>query len=381
MKPARHEASDAEHEEGKADIHDLLPIQGPLDIRSVALTGLFVLAIFYTLYFARDFLLPIVLAWIVSSLLAPAVRLLKRVGIPEPLGALLIVLVLLGSISYGVYRLAEPASTWVRRAPQVLTEVRFKLQQFIRPMAEVQETTKEIEKMAGLGRDGQAAAVEVKGPSLGAMVVSSATNFVLSAGIMIILLYFLLAAGDLFLLKLVKVLPTLENKKMAVEIYRRIEKDVSTYLSVVSLIYLGFGAVIGTCMYFLGMPNPWLWGVLAAVLSYIPYLGSVIGITTVALVAILTFDEPFRIILVPSVYFALDVIQANLVYPLALGRRLALNPVVIFVWLIFCSWIWGILGALLAVPILAILKIVCDQIEQLAPIGEFLGTESKAAPS
>jgi predicted PurR-regulated permease PerM len=381
MKPARHEVPEDQPEQGKADLQNLLPFERPLDIRSVSLSALFVLAIFYTLYFAREFILPILLAWILSSLLAPIVRALKRIRIPEPLSALLIILTLLGALSLGIYRLSEPVASWIQRAPQVLTDVRVKLQNFIRPVAEVQETTKEIEKMAALGNDRQTTAVELKKPGLGQIVFSGAKDFVLSAGVMLILLYFLLASGDLFLLKLVKVLPTLENKKVAVEIYRRIEKDVSTYLSVVTLIYVGFGCVIGIAMYLLGMPNPWLWGVMAAILSYIPYLGALVGLTTVTVVAILTFEDVFRILLVPFVYFAVDTIQANLIFPMALGRRLALNPVMIFIWLIFCGWIWGIIGALLAVPLLAIIKIICDQVEQLAPIGEFLGRESKTDSS
>ena len=381
MKPARDEAPDSQHNEGKADLQDLLPTQRSLDIRSVSLTGLFILAIFYTLYFARDFILPILLAWVLSSLLAPVVRALKRVRIVEPLSALLIISALLGTLTLGIYRMSEPVASWIQRAPQVLTDVRAKLQNFIRPVAEVQETTKEIEKMAGLGNEQQAAAVELKKPGLGQVVFSGAKDFVLSGGVMLILLYFLLASGDLFLLKLVKVLPTLDNKKVAVEIYRRIEKDVSTYLSVVTLIYIGFGFIIGVAMYLLGMPNPWLWGVMAAVLSYIPYLGALVGLTTVTLVAILTFEDVFRIVLVPLVYFTVDTVQANLIFPMALGRRLALNPVMIFIWLIFCGWIWGITGALLAVPLLAIIKIICDHVEQLAPVGEFLGRESKIEPS
>jgi predicted PurR-regulated permease PerM len=380
MKPARHEGPEPRQDEGKADLQDLLPTQRALDIRSVSLTGLFVLATFYTLYFARDFILPILLAWILSSLLAPIVRLFKGVRIPEPLSALFILLALLGTLSLGAYRLSDPAAEWIQRAPQSLSGVRAKLQRIMRPMQGVQETTKEIEKMTTLGKDQEATAVEIRKPGLGEIVLSGAKNFLLAGGVTLVLLYFLLASGDMFLLKLVKILPTLENKKRAVEIYRQIEADVSTYLAVVTLINIGFGCVIGFSMYLLGMPNPLLWGVMAAVLAYVPYLGSLIGIGTVTVVAILTFDEIFRIILVPSIYFALDTIEANLVTPMILGRRLALNPVVIFIWLIFCGWIWGITGALLAVPLLAIIKIISDQVEQLAPIGEFLGSESKVAP-
>jgi predicted PurR-regulated permease PerM len=380
MKPARHEAPDPQQEDGKADLRDLLPFQGPVDIRSLALTGLFVLAIFYTLYFARDFILPILLAWLLSSLLAPIVRLFKRVRIPEPLSALFIILALLGTLSLGVYRLSEPAGEWIQKAPQSLSGVRAKLQRIMRPVEGVQETTKEIEKMTTLGNEEKATAVEIKKPGLGEVVLSGAKNVLLAGGVTLVLLYFLLASGDMFLLKLVKILPTLENKKLAVEIYRQIETDVSTYLSVVTLINIGFGCLIGLAMYLLSMPNPLLWGVMAAVLAYIPYLGALVGIVTVTIVAILTFDDIYRIIMVPIVYFVLDNIQGNLVMPMVLGRRLALNPVVIFIWLIFCGWIWGITGALLAVPLLAIIKIMSDQVEQLAPIGEFLGSESKVAP-
>jgi predicted PurR-regulated permease PerM len=379
MKPARHEAPEPRQDEGKADLQDLLPTQRALDIRSVSLTGLFVLASFYTLYFARDFILPILLAWILSSLLAPVVRLFKRVRIPEPLSALFIILALLGTLSSGAYSLSDPAAQWIQRAPQSLSGVRAKLQSILGPVQGVQETTKELEKMTSLGKGEETTAVEIKKPGLGEVVLSGAKNFLLAGSVTLVLLYFLLASGDMFLLKLVKILPTLENKKRAVEIYRQIEADVSTYLSVVTLINLGFGCIIGSSMYLLGMPNPLLWGVMAAVLAYIPYLGSLIGISTVTVVAILTFDEVFRIVLVPSVYFVLDTVEANLLTPMILGRRLALNPVVIFIWLIFCGWIWGITGALLAVPLLAIIKIISDQVEQLAPIGEFLGSESKAA--
>jgi predicted PurR-regulated permease PerM len=381
MKSARHEDTDQEKENSKADIHDLLPLHRPLDIRSVSLTGLFALAVFYSLYFAREFLLPILLAWVLSSLLAPAVRMLARIRIPEPLSAFFIIVALLGTLSYGVYRLAGPAAEWIQRAPQSLSGVQAKLQQLMRPVEGVQETTKQIEKMTGLNNEEKATAVEIKKPGLSEVVFTNAREFLIGAGVTLVLLYFLLASGDLFLLKLVKVLPTLQDKKMAVEIYRQIETDVSTYLSVVTLINIGFGCVIGFVMYLLGMPNSTLWGVMAAFLAYIPFLGALLGISTVTVVAILTFNDVLKIIAVPSVYFLLDVIQANLIVPMVLGRRLALNPVVIFIWLIFCGWIWGITGALLAVPLLAIAKIICDHVEQLAPIGEFLGTESKVAPS
>jgi predicted PurR-regulated permease PerM len=132
-------------------------------------------------------------------------------------------------------------------------------------------------------------------------------------------------------------------------------------------------------MYFLGMPNPALWGFLAAVLNYIPYLGATIGITTVGFASALSFDEPLRIILAPSVYFLFSVLEGNFLMPMAVGRSLALNPVVIFIWLIFWGWVWGIVGVVLAVPLLAILKIICDHFTSLSTVSEFLVKESKTA--
>ena len=375
MKSARQESTTrvADGEEVKPP-----PFDVPIDIRSVALTGLFVLAVLYTLHFAQEFVLPVVLAWVLSSLLAPIVRFFKRLRIPEALSALIIVAALVGGVSYGAYRLSGPARSWIEKAPKAFNSARAKLRSVIRPVEHMQQTTKQLEQMTTIGDD-KPAAVQIKKPGLGEMVFSGTKDFLISASITLILLYFLLASGDLFLLKLVKVLPTLDDKKIAVEIYRQIERDVSTYLSVVTFTNMGFGCVIGVAMYLIGLPNPVLWGSMAAVLAYIPYLGALVGITTVTFVAILTFEEPIRIAMVPLIYFGLDTIQANFVVPFILGRRLALNPLVIFIWLTFWGWMWGIIGALLAVPMLAVFKIICDQIEPLAAVGEFLGTETKIA--
>jgi predicted PurR-regulated permease PerM len=190
---------------------------------------------------------------------------------------------------------------------------------------------------------------------------------------MFILLYFLLASGDLFLLKLVKVMPTLQDKKQAVEIAHKIQQQISTYLFTVTLINSGVGLAIGVAMYIIGMPSPVLWGVMAGLLEYIPYLGATVGISVVTLVAIFTFDNLGHALLAPAVYFGLVAVEANLIVPMVLARRLTLNPVVVFTGLIFWGWMWGIIGILLAVPILATFKIFCDFIEPLSPIGEFLG--------
>jgi predicted PurR-regulated permease PerM len=126
-------------------------------------------------------------------------------------------------------------------------------------------------------------------------------------------------------------------------------------------------------MYLIGMPNPVLWGVMAGFLVFLPYLGPLIGISIITIVAFLTFNSIGRILLAPAIYIALETLQGQIITPIVLGVRFALNPVAVFVWLIFWGWMWGIIGALLGFPMLAVFKILCDHIQPLAPIGDFLG--------
>ena len=188
-----------------------------------------------------------------------------------------------------------------------------------------------------------------------------------------ILLYFLLAAGDLFLQKLIKVLPHFNDKVKAVEIARATEAAVSAYLSTAFLINIVEGAVVAGVLWLLGMPNVLLWGSLVALFEFVPYLGAFAIVVIFTVVGLTTFDEVPRALLVPGSFLAINLLQANLVWPLLLGHRLTLNPVAIFVGLSFFFWIWGVPGAFLAVPLLATFKIFCDHIQSLAAIGEFLG--------
>ena len=210
--------------------------------------------------------------------------------------------------------------------------------------------------------------------TLGQRVFSRATNLVTNGVVMFILLYFLLASGDLFLRKLIKVTPNLADKKRAVDIARQIETEVSTYLATITLINLILGLAVWGLMTLIGLPNPLLWGVLAAVANYIPYLGAIVMMAVLTMVGFLTFPDLGHALMPVGAFIGLNVLESYLLTPLILGRRLTLNPVVIFLGLTFWGWIWGITGALLAVPIMVVIKIFCDHSEPLAPVGEFLGT-------
>jgi len=349
-------------------------LRGPFGIRNISLSGLFILAGFYTLYFARSFLLPIVLAILFSLVLSPVVRGLKRLHIPEPLGAGLVLAILLGALVGGVYQLAGPAYDWMAKAPQSLRKVEARLREFKRPVQTLGRATEQVEKIAQVGSNpapGQAVAVNA--PSLGARIFSQTTELLADAAMMFILLFFLLASGDLFLRKLIKVLPSLEDKRRAVDIARQIESEISTYLSTIAMINVGLGLAAAAAMYFIGLPNPLLWGALVTLVNFVPYLGPLTCYGVFAIVGFLTFPDLLHALLPVGAFLVLNVLEAYIVSPLVLGRRLTLNPVVLFLGLTFWGWLWGIVGAILAVPIMVVFKIFCDHIEPLAPVGEFLG--------
>jgi predicted PurR-regulated permease PerM len=348
-------------------------LQGPFGVRNVALTGLFVLAAFYTLYFARAFFLPIVLAMLLSLLLAPVVRALRRLRLPEPAGAGVVLLVLFGALGFGVYELADPAVEWAQKAPRSLSQIEKKLRDLKKPVAALGKATRQMEQMTQVTGGPAVRTVEVKPVSLGQRLFSQATELVAGAMVMFILLYFFLASGDMFLRKLIRVLPSLDDKKRAVEIARQMESDISTYLATITLINLGVGLAVWGMAVWIGLPNPLLWAALGFVTNYIPYLGALVMIAVLAMVGFLTFPDLGQALLAPGAFVVINLLEGYIVTPMVLGRRLTLNPVVIFLGLTFWGWIWGITGALLAVPIMVAFKIFCDRIEPLAPIGEFLG--------
>jgi predicted PurR-regulated permease PerM len=216
--------------------------------------------------------------------------------------------------------------------------------------------------------------VEIKGPGLSKQLFGGTASFLSGATVVLFLTYFLLAVGDLFLQKLVAVLPQFKDKRTAVAIARETEAQISVYLFTSTMINIGVGVVTAIAMWLVGMPNAPLWGVVAAVLNFVPYVGALVNMVVLALAALVSFDSVSRALMVPAVFFAINMIEGNLVTPMILGRRMRLNTVALFIGFVFWWYIWGVAGAILAVPMMAALKIICDHIESLTPIGEFLGT-------
>jgi predicted PurR-regulated permease PerM len=371
---SRSDVSDDENQAGKvaspARLHVAELLQRPFDVRSIALTGLFILAVFYTIYFMRSILLPIILALLLSYLLRPIVRGLAQLKIPLPVGAAFILIVLLALVGYGISALATPAAGWLQKAPAGLTELQHKLLPVKRSVAQVSQATGEIEKLATT--NAETTTVEVKRHPISEMFFMRTPEFIASAVLSSILLYFLLVYDQVFIAKLVKLLPTLSDKKTAVGIAQDIESQVSRYLFTITAINTCLGLAVGTAVGLLGLRNPVMWGVMVALLNFVPYLGALTGIICMTIGAVLSFDSLGYAFIFPAVYLAFGVLEGSFITPWVMGRSLTLNPVIILLSLTFWGWMWGIVGIILAVPILAAFKIFCVHIKPMEPLAEFL---------
>jgi predicted PurR-regulated permease PerM len=341
---------------------------------SIEATLLSALAVLYTLYFARSFLIPIVFAILLNFLLSPLIRLLGRFHFKPPIAAAVVVLLLLGGVGGAAYELAGPAQGWVAMAPQSFGKAQTKLRKIIRPMQQVSRSVEQAADSVG-GPTGKSAprVVVQSGPTLSSRLFGTTQRLAAGMVEVFILLYFLLAGGDLFLQKLIKVLPHFSDKVKAVEIARATESAVSAYLTTTLIVNVAEGSIVAFVLWMLGMPNVLLWGALVACLEFVPYLGALTAIVVFTLAGLSAFPDIGHALLIPGSFLAINLLQANLATPLLLGHRLTLNPVAIFIGLAFFFWIWGVAGAFLAVPLLATFKIFCDHITSLAAIGEFLG--------
>jgi predicted PurR-regulated permease PerM len=339
---------------------------------AVALWSIFALLLLFALYFARSVALPVALASLASLVLAPVVRALRRLRIPPPVSAAVLLLGLLGSLLYGVYALSGPAADWMQRAPASAREVERKLRFLRQPVEAVTQATQEVERAAQLGAPSDTRTVVVRPHSLSDVLLDQTQGFLSGLLVTGILLFFLLSSPDDFLEKLVNLAPRLRDKKRIVAAAREIEGEVSTYLLVISAINAGFGLAVGAALFALGVPNAALWGALAFVTNFVPYVGAFALGVVLAGVGVLSFEDPWHMAQPALAFVALNAIEANLVTPLALGKRLTLSPVVVFVWVILWSWLWGVPGGIIAVPLLAAGKIALSHIPQVAPLARLL---------
>src|SRR5467141_1558161 len=324
----------------------------------------------------RAFFIPIALALCFQALLTPLVRGLGRLRIPAPAGAAIVVIGALAVLVVGAWALSGPASEWVDKAPANIATARRKLREIGRPLDRLTaaaEGTPAVNPPAEPAPPPAQAAPGPAVPSLFGQLLGRATTVVAGLLEVIVLVYLMLAAGNMLFRKLVKLLPAPDDLRTATDILNRTESIVASYLAVTALINVGQGIAVGLAMWAIGMPDPLIWGLMTFVLEFIPYLGGAINVGLLLISGFSVFSGLGDVLLAPAIYLVISTLQNNVISPYAYGNRLKLNPLAVMIFVLFWWFIWGIPGAFLAIPIAATLKVLGDQVPNLSVLGELLG--------
>ena len=329
----------------------------------------------------REFFIPIALALCFQALLTPLVRGLGRLRIPPPAGAAIVVLGALAVLVVGAWALSGPASEWVDQAPSNIATARRKLREIGRPLDRLTAAAEGTPVPVAPNAPPPAPAPPLPAqaapgpavPSLFAQLLGRATTVVAGGLEVIVLVYLMLAAGNMLFRKLVKLLPAPDDLRTATDILNKTERIVANYLTITALINVGQGIAVGLAMWAIGMPDPFIWGVVTFVLEFIPYLGGVIIVGLLLIDGFSVFPGLGQVLVAPAIYLVISMLQNNVVSPYAYGNRLKLNPLAVMIFVLFWWFIWGIPGVFLAIPIAATLKVLGDQVPRMGTLAELLG--------
>jgi predicted PurR-regulated permease PerM len=345
--------------------------------QAVGIVLLAVLGGIGALYVGRALLIPLALALLLNTLLRPLVRGLERLRVSTAVGATLVSLGLLGVLVAAGFALVNPVRAWVSQLPASFEAAGRKLAPARQSLEQVSQATRALGEPSGAAPaaapEPPAAPAQPAVPPFLAQIFGTTAALVAGFTEVLLLLYLLLASGDLFLRKLVEVLPLFRDKRLAVAIAEQVQQAVTKYIVATLMINCGQGLVVGLALWGLGMSSPWLWGGLTVLLEFIPYLGATGMVILLSVAAFSQFDALGHILLIPGTYLVIAALQNNLVSPFVYGQRLKLNPVAVLVGVLFWWLLWGVAGAFLAVPFFATLKIFADHVESLTPIATFLG--------
>ena len=357
----------AAQETHAADVVDPPPaaVARPRSRGTLPVVGLFVMALIAALYFGSAILMPILFGMIMAVMLAPLVDKLSRLHIPEPLGAALVMAAMLGLLVLVIELLVLPARDVLAELPvqvqtllgHLLDWVRsFRLGNWLSPRNSAELTD-------------QATA---KGMTLTGDFLKAAPTFIISTISAILLAYFLLSSGDLFLTKLVRILPTIRDKVRAVKVVRTVQHEVGMYFASVSMINLALGVTVTLLTWAFGLPMPWFWGALVGLLNFIPYIGASVSAILLLLAGMAFTDSFSQALLLVASFISITFVEGQLINPVLVGKRLELNHTIVFVALLFWGWLWGVGGMLLAVPLLIIIKKFADHTPGWEAVAEFL---------
>jgi predicted PurR-regulated permease PerM len=354
-------------------------MRGDIRLMRSLLVGIFLFGAVCALYFGRDFFMPVILAFLLALTLTPIVRFLRKHGVPEAVSATLLVLFSLGFVTSAGYLLSGPAIDLVNNAPSIGQQVGERLNHLRRPFEKFMKVTEQIGALTEPAKEPGVSKVVVAQTGIVSQAAGSVLSGVTSITIVFVLSLFLLASGTMFYEKIVQSFTRMSEKKRALRVVYDVEREISRYLLTVALINSGLGAAIALGLWALGMPNPLLWGATAALLNFLPYIGALMNMALVGVIALISFDSIGYALLAPAFVLLCNIVEGQFITPLVVGRRLEINSVAIFIAIAFWSWMWGFVGALLAVPLLVIVKVFCDHFDGLANFGNFLSAQQSAA--
>lgn len=366
-----------------------LVLRMPVDVRSFSLALLTVLAVIFVLNWARAIFIPLMLGVMISYALSPPVNLMQKWRIPRAIGAAVLLLGIVGGTSTLVYSLSDDAAKLIETLPDAAQKIRLarlKERGSSEGMMEnVQKTATQLEQAASETNAPEPAIprgvtrVQIEKPKLNVkeylwMGTKGAVGFVSQLTMVLFLAYFMLVSGDTFRRKLVKITgPTLSKKKITLQVLDEITDQIQRYLLVQVFTSILVGVVTWLAFLWIGLEHAAIWGIAAGVFNTVPYLGPVIVTGGTALVAFLQFGTISMALLVAGTSLIITGLEGYLLTPWLTGRASRMSPVVVFVSVLFWGWLWGVWGLLLGVPIIMIIKAVCDRVEDLRPIGELLG--------
>ena len=337
-----------------------------------------VLATAVVMVVAKDLILPLVLALLLSFLLRPLVRLLARRGLPTSAGSLLIILAFGAGAVLAVTALQGPFAEWMAKLPEAVRHIRERVDEMHGSLKGVDAATQALSSLTQVGgTPAHGQPLEVHSQQAGSWLLG-AGSAALGTLEVVMMLYFLLSSGDRLLLRYVSLLPGLRDGttpsdvvmgsyagKNAAAVVAEIEDMVFTYLATITVINLLVGVAVLALAWAAGLGSPLLWGAMAFLLNYLPYLGPLVGVLIVTLASFLTFPDSGHALIAPLGYAATILVEGNVLTPMVLGRRLEIHPLVVFVWLLLVGWLWGMVGAILAVPLLMVIKIFGERIRGL----------------
>lgn len=340
---------------------------------SISVLTLVIIATAGALYVGKPVVLPIVLALVLKLMLQPIMNILcDRLRVPHALSALLLITCLFGLVAAVALTISVPAAAWIQKIPEILLDIQQKLEGLRRPIEYLQHTFSAVTNMASPGGDGAPAVAVRDGSSVATMLAMGTMASLSQFFATMVMLFFLLVAGDRLLRGLIEVLPRFSDKRQAATIAHEIQRNIGGYLLTITLMNGVVGIATGIAMWGCGLGDPLLWGAVAFLLNYVPVFGPLTGVCMFLVAGIVTLSWPWFAFLPAALYLIIHVVEGETVTPLILAGRFNLNPVLVIVSLFFWHALWGIPGALLAVPLLAMFKIVCDHVEPLKPVAHIM---------